>query len=120
MPILKTLRKFWTGDTQNRELRLVRRAQLKTISDGDGLLYVWSGDIHLREQVEHLARQLRPFLAYMDQDLADTIMVTPMILDIEGNEYPDRDNQNDFLALSPRENAQLRDILFQVAASLDD
>ena len=47
MPILKTLRKFWTGDTQTRELRLVHRAQLKTISDGDGLLYVWSGDIHL-------------------------------------------------------------------------
>ena len=64
MPILKTLRKFWTGDTQTRELRLVHRAQLKTISDGDGLLHVWSGDIHLREQVEHLARQLRPFLAY--------------------------------------------------------
>ena len=55
----------------------------------------------------------------MDQDLADTIMATPMILDIEGNEYPDRDNQNDYLALSPRDNAQLRDILFQVAASLD-
>ena len=33
MPILKTLRKFWTGDTQTRELRLVHRAQLKTISD---------------------------------------------------------------------------------------